>query len=268
MGASIVYGLMSSDGNGFRLKLQQLLEANGTQATMVGTQYSGNMTDNHHEAYQGLEISAYNNKSYHSGAYEMGANVVLVHIGTNDCWWIKGENGTGGARQMGYLMDSIQAKLPDALVLLSTLIRSTQAPQDECLRGMNAHFPAVVDAAVAKGQMARLVDMYDVVQPDQMGPDGTHPTDLGYHLMGQQWFDAVGNATKDLCVDAPLKAVSSTSSLVATSTATATSSSATGSSVQEVASTQSPTAASSAMTVVSRGLLGLLVPAIVMVMPL
>ena len=50
MGGSIVYGLMSSDGNGFRLGLENLLEKNGTQATMVGTQSSGNMSDNHHEA--------------------------------------------------------------------------------------------------------------------------------------------------------------------------------------------------------------------------
>lgn len=61
MGASIAFGLMSEDGNGFRLRLEELLEANGTQTTMVGTQWSGNMTDNHHEAYPGLKIADYNN---------------------------------------------------------------------------------------------------------------------------------------------------------------------------------------------------------------
>lgn len=54
MGGSIVYGLMSSDGNGFRLALQDQLESNGTASTMVGTQSSGNMTDNHHEACEYL----------------------------------------------------------------------------------------------------------------------------------------------------------------------------------------------------------------------
>ena len=60
MGASIVYGLMSSDGNGFRLALQDHLVNNGTAATMVGTQSSGNMSDNHHEAceYHGGESAA------------------------------------------------------------------------------------------------------------------------------------------------------------------------------------------------------------------
>jgi hypothetical protein len=41
MGGSIVYGLESSDGNGFRLGLQNLLEDNGTEVTMSGTQWSG-----------------------------------------------------------------------------------------------------------------------------------------------------------------------------------------------------------------------------------
>lgn len=255
MGASIVYGLMSTDGNGFRLGLEELLEANGTQTTMVGTQWSGNMTDNHHEAYQGAMIDEYNNKSYHSGAYEMGANVFLIHIGTNDCWWVKGENGTRAAEHLGYLLDSIHAKAPDALVLPSTLIRSTQEKQDQCLQGLNSHLPKVVEAAVAKGQHARLVDMYDVVPWNEMNEDGTHPTDAGYLLMSRQWYDAIVNATADFCVNAPPEAAVNTTSSEPSST----------SSVQDAASTQSAnsstTAASGAEKLLGFGLLAVFVPA-------
>lgn len=67
MGGSIVYGLMSSDGNGFRLALQDHLESNGTAAAMVGTQSSGNMTDNHHEACE-----------YLGGQYIAGSVLILA----------------------------------------------------------------------------------------------------------------------------------------------------------------------------------------------
>lgn len=220
MGASIVYGLMSFDGNGFRLGLQDLLLANGTRTTMVGTQWSGNMSDNHHEAYQGLMVNDFNNVSYHSGAYDMGANVVLVHIGTNDCWWVKGETGEGAATRIGYLLDSIREKLPDALVLASTLIYNTNNKTDLCIQGINSHLPAVVQSAVEKGQQVKLVDMYPVVPHDQMAEDGTHPTDYGYQLMAHQWYDSIVNATKESCVEQ--KAADTTATVPATSPGTST----------------------------------------------
>jgi len=211
MGASVVYGLLSSDGNGFRLGLQNLLEANGTQTTMVGTQRSGNMSDNHHEAYQAMTIDGFNNKTYHSGAYDLDANVILVLIGTNDCWYVKNgnssaadprlESGIGAALRFGNLLGSIKTHAPEALVLASTLPRNKNQWEDRCIQGFNSHLPAVVQDAVEKGQQVRLVDMYDVVPLDEFHSDGTHPTDHGYQLMAHQWYSAVSNATEHLCVE-------------------------------------------------------------------
>lgn len=211
MGASIAYGLMSSDENGFRKGLEDLLNENGADATMVGTQWSGDMENNHHEAYPGYKVSKLNNASYHSGAYDLDANVILIHVGTNDCWWVDGEDGTGAARQMGYLLDSIRVRAPDALVLPSTLIPSTDANQDKCLQGFNKALPPVVEEAAGKGQWTYLVEMYDVVPMDEMAPDGTHPTDKGYQLMARQWYDGYVNATDYLCVDHPINATEAAS---------------------------------------------------------
>ncbi|KAK4892040.1 hypothetical protein LTR27_009390 [Elasticomyces elasticus] len=229
MGASIVYGLESSDGNGFRLGLQDLLQANGTQTNMVGTQWSGDMSENHHEAYQGVTIDGYNNKSYHSGAYDMGANVVLVLIGTNDCWYISAKNdiyddprhgaGIEAALRFGNLLGSIKTKLPDALVLAAELPRNTNQWADRCIQGFNSQLPDFVRGAAQQGQHVKFVEMYDVVPADQIQEDGTHPTDHGYQLMAQQWYDAVANATQDLCVERDTHSTGSTMSS-ASSTAT------------------------------------------------
>ncbi|KAK6430904.1 hypothetical protein LTR95_012938 [Oleoguttula sp. CCFEE 5521] len=201
MGASIVWGHSSFDGNGFRLGVQNLLQQNGTNVTMIGTQYSGDMTENHHEAYEGNKITELNNHTYHSGGYELdgGPNVVLVHVGTNDCWWVSKENGTGAAERMGYLLDSIHAKVPNALVLQSEVIRSTADAQDVCLRGINAGLPAIVEQQQAKGQIVRLVSMYDAVPVDQMSGDATHPTDEGYQSMARQWYQGAVDAVNELC---------------------------------------------------------------------
>jgi hypothetical protein len=148
-----------------------------------------------------LQVDGLNQKAYSSGAYDMGANVILIHVGTNDCWWIKNETGAGAATRIGYLLDSIKTRAPEALVLASTLIKNTNDWEDKCIRGFNTDLPAVVDEAAAKGQQVRLVDMYPVVPLDQIQADGTHPTDYGYQLMARQWFDAMVNATRDLCVE-------------------------------------------------------------------
>ncbi|KAK5731699.1 hypothetical protein LTR17_011170 [Elasticomyces elasticus] len=228
MGASIVYGLESSDGNGFRLGLQDLLQANGTQANMVGTQWSGEMSDNHHEAAR-VTIDGYNNKSYHSGAYDLGANVVLVLIGTNDCWYISAKNdiyddprrgaGIEAALRFGNLLGSIKTNLPDALVLAAELPRNTNQWADRCIQGFNSQLPDVVRGAAQQGQHVKFVEMYDVVPADQIQEDGTHPTDHGYQLMARQWYDAFANATQDLCVERDTHTTGSTTSS-APSTAT------------------------------------------------
>lgn len=46
LGASIVEGVKSSDGNGFRDELRSQLEAKNWRVNMVGSKQNGNMTDN------------------------------------------------------------------------------------------------------------------------------------------------------------------------------------------------------------------------------
>jgi hypothetical protein len=46
LGASITYGVHSSDGNGYRRRLKDQLRSEGWEVNMVGSQNSGNMRDN------------------------------------------------------------------------------------------------------------------------------------------------------------------------------------------------------------------------------
>lgn len=66
-GASIVFGEDSTDGNGFRLRLRDMLEANGNTVSYVGTVFHGNMTNNACEAYPGHTIQEVSNLALQSG---------------------------------------------------------------------------------------------------------------------------------------------------------------------------------------------------------
>ena len=46
LGASITWGQASTDGNGYREHLRELLEQRDTTVDMVGTVHSGHMSDN------------------------------------------------------------------------------------------------------------------------------------------------------------------------------------------------------------------------------
>lgn len=234
MGASIVYGQESTDGNGFRLALQETLQANGTmQISMVGTQHSGNMTSNHHEAYTNTQIAALGEKARNSSSYDLKPDMILVLVGTNDCWYIANEphpddpaepdsrveDGEIIAGRFGELLTNISSESPDSLILASELPFNTNAWNDRCIRGFNEKLPDAVSNATSRGENVRLVSMYDAVPEGEMREDGTHPTDEGYRLMGVRWAEAVEKAVGEMCADATKTGSSSTAS--GTSTAAA-----------------------------------------------
>lgn len=214
MGASLVYGLESADGNGFRLGLQNLLEKNGSTVTMLGTQKSGSMQQDHHEAYLAVTIGNYTAKIEKSGAYDMDPNIILLLLGVNDCWYMAGEehpedsdptidsrttDGKYTALRFGGLLSKLQTHFPKALVLASQLTLNTNDWQDKCIQGFNAHLPSVVANATSQGQIIRYVEMYDAVPKDMFQEDGTHPTDEGYQLMAERWYEAAETAVGEVC---------------------------------------------------------------------
>ena len=218
MGASLVYGLESTDGNGFRLGLETLLEANGTTVTMLGTQYSGDMQQNHHEAYLAITIDKYAEKVANSGAYDLHPDIILLNLGVNDCWYMADEkhpedadpsidkrttDGKYTALRFGSLLSKLKTAFPNTLVLASQLTYNTNEWQDKCIQGFNAVLPSVVANATAAGQLIRYVDMYDAVPHDMYQEDGTHPNDEGYQLMAKRWFDAAQAALGEVCDGKP-----------------------------------------------------------------
>jgi hypothetical protein len=79
LGASIVYGQDSSDGNGFREDLRKLLIANGASVNYVGELQSGTMLDNDVSGFRGYYIGQITPKL--ENALPWLPNVVIIHAG-------------------------------------------------------------------------------------------------------------------------------------------------------------------------------------------
>ncbi|KAJ4289382.1 hypothetical protein N0V88_006861 [Collariella sp. IMI 366227] len=92
LGASITYGVGSSDGNGYRLPLRTALISAGNVVNMVGSRQAGTMRDNDVEGWPGLRIEQVAEKALGKGrglgeesvVGRWRPNVVLVNVGTND----------------------------------------------------------------------------------------------------------------------------------------------------------------------------------------
>ena len=79
LGASIVYGTDSSDGNGFRGPLRDQLIANGASVNYVGEFQAGTMLDNDVSGFPGYRIDQVAPKM--EDALPWLPNLIIIHVG-------------------------------------------------------------------------------------------------------------------------------------------------------------------------------------------
>ena len=196
------WGQDSTDGNGFRLRLANLLETGGNNVTYVGDVNHGTMSNNACEAYPGRNIDEVARIANDSSAWKATPNVVLVHLGTNDCRMapyrarLNGSTAHKAAIDFTELLTEIGKRDPSTLVIASTLIRNLVPSVNTCLDAFNELLPPVVAQAKDGGQKVVLVDMHDAVPTSDINAtDYTHPTDAGYEIMAGVWYQGILNAS-------------------------------------------------------------------------
>ena len=189
LGNSITWGLRSSDGNGYRLYLQNLLSNNTVQ--YVGSQQSGNMTNNHNEGHPGALISQI--ASYAKASLWEQPNLVLVMAGTNDMN-VPVDPRTAPQR-LGNLIDEVVSACPIAAVIVAQLIPAAEATIQARIQVYNDAIPGVVAKRASRGKKVLVVDMDDFVTKGDL-IDTLHPTDHGYAQMAAGWYDAIVEADR------------------------------------------------------------------------
>ncbi|QPC77957.1 hypothetical protein HYE68_008709 [Fusarium pseudograminearum] len=134
LGASIVSGVGSSTGNGFRKPLRDQLRFKGWDVNMVGSKQNGNMKDRDHEATSGFIIDEARNAARNSYGYK--PNVVVMNVGTNDA--NKNKVDGAGSRLEGLLNDLWSADgMSKTYVVVSSVIRRNDAQAESNRKQIN-----------------------------------------------------------------------------------------------------------------------------------
>ncbi|KAJ7679372.1 lipolytic enzyme [Mycena polygramma] len=196
LGDSITFGLQSTDGNGYRSTLHNLLQT-GNTVDFIGSLKSGTMADNDNEGHSGATIAQIQQFATNSAALPARPNVVLLMAGTNDVFG--GSISTAPSR-LSTLIDSIFTACPDAALIVATLtpLSAGQAAVDT----YNQAVTQLVATRKAAGQHILLASMASVLASDLF--DGVHPDDAGYVKMANAWFPVVQQAAANGWIGKPI----------------------------------------------------------------
>jgi lysophospholipase L1-like esterase len=195
IGASQVAGTGSSDGNGWRRDLYNLLTYDGMSVSYAGTQLFGNLVWplSLVEAFPGLTIIEVYNKMINDDVLGQNPNVIIATIGSNNCVKRSKSPYDDGVSQMSEVLDKISQELPETLTLVAGVTRWLKDDQsDPCVLKVNAGIQKAVANHQAYGQKVQFVDLYNVLDPahDYIS-DGLHPNDGGYKKLARTWFESI-----------------------------------------------------------------------------
>lgn len=190
LGASIVFGQTSPDGNGFRYGLRNQLVYGGNPVNMVGSVRAGAMADNECEGWPGYVITQVAAKAELSIPFQ--PNLVLLHVGTNDA--VQGIDIQNAAGRLGTLIDRLFAAIPGVTIVASTLLPNGNSATQANVAIYNSQVPGIIKTRQAAGKKITYVDFSSSYWSlTDIGPDGTHPTEGGYMKMAEVWLRTFSN---------------------------------------------------------------------------
>ncbi|KAM0437559.1 hypothetical protein ACHAPT_001923 [Fusarium lateritium] len=187
-GDSITSGWMSEqdggDGDGYRRQLQKDLSKD--KVVFAGTVEGGTMTDGYFAAWPGKTIQVISD--WISPSLEQRPNIILLHAGTNDM--NSGANDPEEAAQrLGKLIDKMIKACPDAVILVAVIIGTCDNRREVGTPKYQALIPGVVKERRQAGHHVLAVDFSTFPMEDLR--DCVHPTNEGYRLFGDYWYDFV-----------------------------------------------------------------------------
>ncbi|KAF5635566.1 integrin alpha n-terminal [Fusarium sp. NRRL 25303] len=173
LGASIVSGVGSSTGNGFRKPLRDQLRFKGWLVDMVGSKQNGNMTDRDFEATPGYTIDQVRKAASNSYGYK--SNVVLVD---------------GAGRRLEALLNDLWSAdgMSKTYVVVSSVIRRDDVKAEKNRKEINEQYKQLVTRLQSIGKPINYVDI-DI--PKNLLVDKIHPNDAGHKIMAIKFWYAI-----------------------------------------------------------------------------
>lgn len=191
LGDSITFGSTANVG-GYRVRLFARAHADGKHITFLGSQENGPSLvegvpfPRKNEGHPGWTIAQITNIADTSQALRDSPQIVLLHIGTNDM----GSMSMGASDRLEQLVDKIVTALPDALLVVSSIIPLPWT--DATVQAYNATIPGIVQAKANEGRHVIHVEMHEGFPAHGLDGDNIHPDDgVGYPWMGDTWYAAI-----------------------------------------------------------------------------
>ncbi|CAJ2511957.1 Uu.00g075820.m01.CDS01 [Anthostomella pinea] len=181
LGASLVRGEQSTDLTGFRRTMRDELVALGVPVNMVGSQRFGDMLDNDLEAYGGNRVSQIHEHATHI-VPQLQPNMFIIQVGTNNVLQDLDVDKAGEHIEdfINYLLDTSP---------LSTVPKIMDVNKQ--YRDLVSKFE---NKAVLLAEMHPSEGYPDRPEIGDIGPDGSHPTNYGYELMGHIFAESIKEA--------------------------------------------------------------------------
>ncbi|MDH6120578.1 SGNH/GDSL hydrolase family protein [Kitasatospora sp. GAS204B] len=200
LGDSITVGVGSTDSNGYRLPLWNLItQQSDFTASFVGSQRDGNFEQPWHEGHSGWMIDDLRANA-DDWLADSEPDVILLHIGINDL--DRGDDKPHAADRLAALIDQIFDDRPGATVAVMGLIPTTGGLQD-LVKQFNQQAQDLVPGELQLGRHLNYVDPPALTAAEFY--DRLHPDDLGYARMANSFFGALDNDVKAgwLSTDSP-----------------------------------------------------------------
>ena len=195
LGDSITRGVTGSYyETGYRRSLYLSMTGSGYYIDFVGSQTAGTLLDfdREHEGHSGYEADGGLDGGIAPNIFNWlvayPADVVLLHIGTNDI--SNNEGAASTANQIGQILDNIdtwEAANNDVSVVLARIINRNDGFSSETT-ALNNQIQAMADARITDGDKIIVVDMETALTYPGNLSDNVHPNDDGYAKMADAWM--------------------------------------------------------------------------------
>lgn len=183
----------STDRMGYRAPLQRALTAAGIAYDMVGSISSGNAAkyDVQNEGHAGYRLDQLTAKA-NSWLTQNPADVVLLTAGLQDV--TANYKLSEAPSRFETLLTTIRNAAPNAQILVSTLIDSTNATYQSRITAYNA---AVRDIVARQAANVAMVDLSGLMAAGKDYSSNVNPNDTGYNKISVAWCQALATVLPD-----------------------------------------------------------------------